>query len=151
MFSSYCWSSNLQPFYKEKPLILNREYHQTNIDIFLKVADVRIFASDVFNNNIKKFLTPGQNPTPDIILQIKTITDQYTILSNTLDDRQKYTNPETQKQEKNCKTLMEIFRDATASYLVNEIEILSKDLYPVSQDISDISKCNLVFIIYLYF
>ena len=95
---------------------------------------------DTFNNNIKKFLTPGQNPTPDITLQIKTITDLYTLLSNALDIRQKYTNPEIQKQENKCENLMEIFRDATASYLVNEIEILSKDLYPVSQDISDISK-----------
>ena len=68
-------------------------------------------------------------------MQIKTITDLYTLLSNALDIRQKYTNPEIQKQENKCENLMEIFRDATASYLVNEIEILSKDLYPVSQDI----------------
>jgi len=75
-----------------------------------------------------------------VTLQIKTITDLYTLLSNTLDIRQKYTNPKIQKQENKCENLMEIFRDATASYLVNEIEILSKDLYPASQDISDISK-----------
>ena len=135
-----CRTADLQPFYKEKQVFINPEFHQRAIEIFLKVADYDLFKNEKFILDLKKFLSPGINPSDDIKLQIKTISKLYSKLSNSFKFRDKYLNPEIENLIKPCQLSIQIFPDETAAYLIQEMSILSKDLYSPSTDISDTSK-----------
>ena len=119
---------NLQPFYKKQPVTINKNYNQRTINLFYQVNSIEILASDAFTNNIKKLIKPGNNIPDEIKIQTKTIEEQYNALNESIAKRTKYLNPNIIKEPQKCEIIIQLFKESTAKYLLNEIEILVKDL-----------------------
>ena len=125
----------LQPFYKKQPVTINKNFDQRTINLFYQVNNIEILSSETFTKNILKLIKPGKNIPNEILIQTKTITEQYTTLNQSLYKREKYLNPSLVKDSQNCEIVIEIFKDSTATYLLNEIAILAKDLPDQNTDI----------------
>ena len=128
-------SAELLPYLKKEKVLINIDHSEVHTSLFLKTVNLNIFKTEPFTKGLEKLMSPGINPPPSITEQLNTIKSIYTDLNNLFERRNKMLGTHINNPE-SCQVIYQIFSDAYATHIVQELLLIVSDLPDPTTDLS---------------